>query len=284
MADESDLAFIKATLDQIIDTGGPHKVVFPCPEDTPDEWYTSADVPRFILVLSGIKPIKCCIDGEVVTLLAKPGEALYMEPYAWTAPYWDSVHTFFSIISYHSYLRFVWGECDGNGTKPPPVFWHTAKGIDPAGFHVLQALNQLSRFPLQRCSGPALAESLLKLARVELDVTAESITGKAYQSYRTLCDYLNTHAHEPLSREDVAEELGISPSHISRLFQEQGGTSFSQYLLNLRMERAVSLLQQPERTIKEVGYYCGFRSDSYFIRIFKGYHGVSPGDWRNRAG
>ncbi len=38
------------------------------------------------------------------------------------------------------------------------------------------------------------------------------------------------------------------------------------------------------RTIKEVGYYCGFRNDSYFIRTFKGYHGVSPGEWRIRKG
>jgi AraC-like DNA-binding protein len=206
-----------------------------------------------------------------------------MEPYAWTSPYWYESHTFFSIVFYHAYLRFLWGSCDGGGEKPPPVHWHTSKGIDPAGFHVLQALNQLSRFPSQRCSGVPLVESLLRLAKVELDETVASGFGKAYQSYRAVCDYLNTHTHEPLSREAVATEFGISPSHISRLFQEQGGTSFSQYLLRMRMERAVSLLQQQERTIKEVGYYCGYRNDSYFIRTFKSYHGVSPGDWRNRA-
>ena len=283
MSENDSQAFVAEKLDGVVQDGSPLRVWFPSSDNTPDEWYAVSDIPRFILVLSGVKPVECCIDGKVDTIELDPGDALYMEPYAWTSPHWNSAHTFLSIVFYHSYLRFLWGRSEGDGVKPPPVHWHTSKGIDPAGFHVLQALNQLAGFPSQRCAGRSLVESLLKLANIEVRASPDASAGKAYQSYRMLCDYLNSHAHEPLNRETVADQLGISPSHISRLFQEQGSASFSHHLLRLRMERAISLLQEHARTIKEVGYYCGYRNDSYFIRTFKSYHGVSPGDWRIRS-
>ena len=281
MAVESNIAFLKEKLDSIIRTDLVKNVLFAQPDQFPKEWHVSQDVPRIILSLSGEYPIKCCVDGNVTTMVMRKGSALYLEPFAWTAHDWNRESTVFSLVFHHSYLRVLLCTCRGDGQFPTPIFWHTSKDIDSVAFHILQSLNQLSHHSKFRNASLPLLEALLKLARTELDFADEGWSGKAYQTYHSICDYLNAHGHERLTREKVAKDFHICPSHVSRLFHEHGSTTFTTYLLNLRMDRAISLLYDQNKTIKEVSYHCGFQNDSYFIRAFKSFHGVSPGEWRN---
>lgn len=82
-----------------------------------------------------------------------------------------------------------------------------------------------------------------------------------------------------LSLESVAEGLGISPSHLSRLLNQEGNTSFTHYLNGFRVEEAIQLLGNASfnrYTMTAIGLESGFNSKSAFFRIFKEKTGQSP--------
>lgn len=67
----------------------------------------------------------------------------------------------------------------------------------------------------------------------------------------------------------------MSESHFYRVFKNELGISPVEFINNERIKLAVSLLQDPKRTIKEVFMECGFESRSYFNRVFKRKKNVS---------
>lgn len=80
----------------------------------------------------------------------------------------------------------------------------------------------------------------------------------------------------------LAEEFGLSVSHLSRLFKEQVGTNFMEYLLRVRMEAAAELLKESDRKVGEVAEAVGYHNTYSFIRIFKKHTGMTPGEFRSR--
>lgn len=83
-----------------------------------------------------------------------------------------------------------------------------------------------------------------------------------------------------LSLNSVGDYVGISASYLSELWREVTGEKFSVYLGMLRVEKAQQLLQTTKLTTKEIGFRCGFNSLQNFIRVFKKYTGVPPGQFR----
>jgi AraC-like DNA-binding protein len=75
---------------------------------------------------------------------------------------------------------------------------------------------------------------------------------------------------------ELASSLGISYSRFRSLFKNRTGFAPHQYLLNERIACAKRLLKNPAIEIKTVGYKTGFRSSSYFCRIFRRKTGITP--------
>lgn len=95
-------------------------------------------------------------------------------------------------------------------------------------------------------------------------------------------NYAINHLHESLAVEDLAEIAGYSRFHFSRIFKEWYGTGPSTFLHDMRMKRAVRLLQTERRTITEISDRCGFVDTSYFCKVFRKEFGVSPEGFRNK--
>ncbi|MDF2661042.1 MAG: hypothetical protein K0Q94_3833 [Paenibacillus sp.] len=95
-----------------------------------------------------------------------------------------------------------------------------------------------------------------------------------------LIDYMNRHYQEDISLESVAERLGMSAGYISKLFKDQTGMNFSEYLNDLRMQKAKELLQSSECKIQEVAERVGYNNVNSFIRMFKKTTGFPPGEFR----
>lgn len=88
---------------------------------------------------------------------------------------------------------------------------------------------------------------------------------------------------EPLKLATIAEDLHINVSYLSRLFKEEVGLNFSDYLLNYRIENAKLLLtQNKDWTILRVGEKCGFNSQQYFSNAFKKNTGCTPKQYRDK--
>lgn len=88
--------------------------------------------------------------------------------------------------------------------------------------------------------------------------------------------------HEPLKLTQVAEELYVHPSHLSRLFSEETETTFTEFLLRYRIKMAQELLISKSYTMQKISDLCGFNSQHYFSASFKKITGLTPAQFRNK--
>ena len=81
---------------------------------------------------------------------------------------------------------------------------------------------------------------------------------------------------------DLAALLNLSARTLHRQLQEEGAT-LQALKDEVRRERALSLLQRSSRPVKQVAEAAGFQNEKSFIRAFKGWTGLTPGEWRDRG-
>ena len=81
----------------------------------------------------------------------------------------------------------------------------------------------------------------------------------------------------------VAERFQASEKWVYELVREKTELSFNEYLLSLRMERAAYLLVTTQSGVAEIANQCGYQATSTFFRVFKKYHGISPGQYRTEG-
>jgi TolB-like protein/AraC-like DNA-binding protein len=84
-------------------------------------------------------------------------------------------------------------------------------------------------------------------------------------------------SNEQFGVSDLAREMGMSRSNLHRKVKSVAGTSISQFIRQVRLKKALELLQQTSLTISEVAFECGFHSVSYFTKCFHDFYGYSPG-------
>ena len=78
----------------------------------------------------------------------------------------------------------------------------------------------------------------------------------------------------------VAQKIGLSPYYFSKLFNEYTKTAFPAYLANIRVQRAITLLADPGRSITDCAYEAGFQSTTTFNKLFHELTGTSPREYR----
>ena len=89
-------------------------------------------------------------------------------------------------------------------------------------------------------------------------------------------EYINENFHKDISLDDVSKVVDISPYYFSKLFKQEAGKNFIEYLTEVRLRNARSLLRNPQYSIKEICVRSGYSDPNYFSRIFKKYEGVTP--------
>lgn len=82
------------------------------------------------------------------------------------------------------------------------------------------------------------------------------------------------------SLEAIAEACGLSVSHFSRSFRQVTGMAPHAWLLQARVQRAMTLLRRPGETLTSIALACGFADHSHFTKVFTCQIGVSPSVWR----
>ncbi len=96
-------------------------------------------------------------------------------------------------------------------------------------------------------------------------------------------DYIDNHFQKDISLDDISRELNISPYYFSKLFKEETGENFVEYVTVRRMDKARSLLRNPDKSIKEICAEVGYSDPNYFSRIFKKYQGVTPTEYKEKC-
>ncbi len=94
--------------------------------------------------------------------------------------------------------------------------------------------------------------------------------------------FIKSHAHEHISRDEVAKTVGISPSHFSYLIHKESGATFTDLLNQIRIDLAAEMLVSGCMALSEVADASGFRDQSYFTKVFKKYRHQTPKEYRRQ--
>ncbi|MBN9381040.1 MAG: AraC family transcriptional regulator [Chitinophagaceae bacterium] len=96
--------------------------------------------------------------------------------------------------------------------------------------------------------------------------------------------YIQRHFDQDLPLQTLAEQAHYSPYHFHRLFKQQVGEAPKQYLLRLRLERALKeLIFYPQKSVYAIAMDSGFNSQSAFARAFKNKYGIPAEQYREQA-
>lgn len=100
---------------------------------------------------------------------------------------------------------------------------------------------------------------------------------RANSRYTEQCkEYIRKYYHQKICIPDIAEALGVSESHLSRIFKKETGESIQKYSMHMRIERAENLLKYSEASLTEISEYLCFSSQSHFGKVFKVYKNMTP--------
>ncbi|OUN16671.1 helix-turn-helix domain-containing protein [Allofournierella sp.] len=106
--------------------------------------------------------------------------------------------------------------------------------------------------------------------------------GRQDDHIRMACCYIATHLSEPFTLETVAKHVFVSKCYLCRMFRNQTGQSFSQYVTAQRLDRAEHLLRHSGLSIDRIAEQCGFGSAAYFATTFRRRNGMAPSAWRRQ--
>lgn len=167
--------------------------------------------------------------------------------------------------------------------NPKPIIDQTMLNLlTRSAMDLLQETHTTSFNPLEQTNQLIDLASLAVGAHRDYEVHARKNGLKKVRMKAVKAD-INVHFYRgDLSLDWLAKRHGISSSYIRAMF-EQEGTSFTDHLLNLRLEKAYISLCNPKNTaltITDIAYNTGFNNPSWFYRAFKQRYGLAPGEIR----
>lgn len=134
---------------------------------------------------------------------------------------------------------------------------------------------------------------VLRLLRKLVDIEGEPMTSFHYERgitdadgerLQVVFDQVIRNFREPISLEDIASKVHMTPNAFCRYFKTRTNKTFFEYLIAVRIEHACELLiTRKELSVADVAYACGFRTLSNFNRKFKYLTGNTPVVFRNSA-
>lgn len=93
--------------------------------------------------------------------------------------------------------------------------------------------------------------------------------------------YIDQNYNKDISLDDISRNMNLSPYYFSKLFKEETGENFVEFLTGIRIEKAKQLLINPEMSMKEICSDVGYSDPNYFSRIFKKVVGQTPTEYRD---
>ncbi|MNC54862.1 HTH-type transcriptional regulator YesS [compost metagenome] len=94
--------------------------------------------------------------------------------------------------------------------------------------------------------------------------------------------YIEERYTDDLSLEEVADYVHLNPHYFSKIFKQEYGETFIDFVTRLRIDKAISLIGEGRLSLKEVSFEAGYKDPNYFSRVFKKITGVSPTEFRGQ--
>ena len=100
---------------------------------------------------------------------------------------------------------------------------------------------------------------------------------------RRCIQQINTRYADRLTLEEMASSLSFSTDYFSRIFRQETGIPFSQYVNHVRIEKAKELIRRSDLRLTDISQMTGFNDQSYFTKVFRRMEGVSPREYAKKC-
>jgi AraC family transcriptional regulator len=126
----------------------------------------------------------------------------------------------------------------------------------------------------------ALAAILVRYDGVVRRVPQVYKGGLAPYRMKRVTEFIHAHIEDEITLNELAQDVGLSPSHFCSLFRKTSGKTPHQFVLHCRIQHAKALLAKPSHSILDVALASGFRTHQHFSRIFRRQVGIPPSAYR----
>jgi AraC-like DNA-binding protein len=256
--------------------------VYVCGRETQPPLYGHVvNFPRLEIPLSGCYENEIELNGAPTTVRLKPGAALFAPPNCWNLPTWRQRVRVMSLLFGKKQLGI--SLVTANGRAGPRLIaekFSVPRPLTGPVPKILEAMIELQSVGGSPAVLTELARSLLTCIRDQVRRPAEPSFSRSQSLLEEVCVFLQNNYQYDITRESVARQFQISPSHLSRLFQVQGHMTFSGYLTHVRIDRAKHLLGSYNLKLDDVAARCGYRDTAYFCRVFRQLAKTTPASYR----
>lgn len=142
-------------------------------------------------------------------------------------------------------------------------------------YKLIDELNKQKNPLSNKATSAALLSLIMTLKAIPQTKPLEQSKGPSEEIIFAI-NYIGKHYKENITLDLLTDMIHISKFHFCRIFKEATGTTFLEYLNNIRLSHAHRLLVESNLSINDIALKTGFGSAAYFSRMFKKVHGVSP--------
>ncbi len=128
-----------------------------------------------------------------------------------------------------------------------------------------------------------LDETGLFLANIFLQIIeyCEKVKVDDTSHIAKIMDYIHKNFKQDIAINTLADYVGLSYSHVRKIFNDATGENIVNYINNMRIEEAQRLLRQTNMSINDIALSLGYNNKQSFNRFFKKYVSINPGEYRN---
>ncbi|MCR8635284.1 response regulator transcription factor [Paenibacillus radicis (ex Xue et al. 2023)] len=92
--------------------------------------------------------------------------------------------------------------------------------------------------------------------------------------------YIGQHMDGDASLQAIADHVGLHPAYISKVYKVETGCCISDYVMKIKMDKAVELLRNKNEKVYNIASQLGYQTPHYFIKVFKKYYGMTPQEFK----
>jgi two-component system response regulator YesN len=133
--------------------------------------------------------------------------------------------------------------------------------------------------PSTETNGSSMADFRENRMNPGMKVQAERFDG-AKNQVESAKKYIEVHYMKEITLEQAARQGNLSPYYFSKLFKQETGDTFIDYVTKLRIDKAKRMMTDPQLTLKEICFGVGYNDPAYFTRVFKKLTGSTPSEYR----
>ncbi|MCR4695201.1 MAG: response regulator [Pseudobutyrivibrio sp.] len=131
----------------------------------------------------------------------------------------------------------------------------------------------------------SLKQAMIALSRCEIEGSGiyffeESKRNKKRELMQQVNDYIDSHYSQQVNLHMIASELYLNEAYLSRAYKNAAGITITEYLTNVRIEKAKELIMEGGMKLYEIADAVGFKDAAYFTNVFVKNTGVNPSEYK----